>query len=79
MHIVICVPSLVEIAPGVPDLCWNIHTYIHCYIYIYIYTYVCHREWNVDVNILFYSKQTNTIPITIRLTFRDNRIGFESD
>jgi hypothetical protein len=36
-YIFICVPSLVEIAPGVPDFCWNIHTYIHfCFIYIYI-------------------------------------------
>jgi hypothetical protein len=40
IYIVIFVPSLVEIAPGVPELCWNIHTYarththtIHFYIY----------------------------------------------
>jgi hypothetical protein len=41
MYIVICVPSLVEITPGVPELCWNIHTHKHTYInshvlYIYI-------------------------------------------
>jgi hypothetical protein len=35
MYIVICVPSLVEIAPGVPELFQNIHTYIHTYIFIY--------------------------------------------
>jgi hypothetical protein len=29
----ICVPSLVEIAPGVPELCWNIHTHIHPFLY----------------------------------------------
>jgi hypothetical protein len=28
IHIAICVPSLVEIAPGVPELCSNIHTSI---------------------------------------------------
>jgi hypothetical protein len=33
IHTAICVPSLVEITPGVPELCWNIHTYIHLYIY----------------------------------------------
>jgi hypothetical protein len=27
VHIAICVPSLVEIAPGVPELCSNIHTH----------------------------------------------------
>jgi hypothetical protein len=32
IYIVICVPSLVEIAPGVPELSWNIHIYIHFYI-----------------------------------------------
>jgi hypothetical protein len=26
----------VEIAPGVPELCWNTHTHIHTSIYIYI-------------------------------------------
>jgi hypothetical protein len=40
IYIAICVPSLIEIAPGVPELCSNIHTYIHLYIYIYIYIYI---------------------------------------
>jgi hypothetical protein len=34
IYIVICVRSLVEIAPGVPELCRNIHTNIHFFIYI---------------------------------------------
>jgi hypothetical protein len=41
IYIVICVPSLVEIAPGVPELCWNIHTYedyFHKSTQIYILT-----------------------------------------
>jgi hypothetical protein len=29
IYIVIYVPSLVEIAPSVPELCWNIHTHKH--------------------------------------------------
>jgi hypothetical protein len=29
IYIVICVPSLVEIVPGFPELCWNIHTHKH--------------------------------------------------
>jgi hypothetical protein len=33
IHIAICVPSLVEIAPGVPELCPDIHTNIHFYRY----------------------------------------------
>jgi hypothetical protein len=52
IYIVICVPSLVEIAPGVPGLCWNIHihkhTDIHLYIYIYIYIY-SHDHKNVSM------------------------------
>jgi hypothetical protein len=27
--IVICVPSLAEVARGVPELCWNIHIHTH--------------------------------------------------
>jgi hypothetical protein len=50
MYIVMCVPSLVEIAPGDPELCWNTHTHIHpfilvykyiIYFYIYIYIVMC--------------------------------------
>jgi hypothetical protein len=38
MYLVICVPRLVEITPGVPELCWNIHTQIHPSLFcIYIY------------------------------------------
>jgi hypothetical protein len=29
---------LVEIAPGVPELCWNIHTHKHTYILVYSYS-----------------------------------------
>jgi hypothetical protein len=36
IYLAICVPSLVEIAPGVPELCSDIHTYIHFYTYVYI-------------------------------------------
>jgi hypothetical protein len=32
IHIAIYVPSLVEIAPGVPELCSNIHTHIHPFL-----------------------------------------------
>jgi hypothetical protein len=56
MYIVICVPSLVEIAPGVPELCRNMHTHKHTYshyIYIYsicniyIYSHMCTKfGWN---------------------------------
>jgi hypothetical protein len=37
MYVVIRVPSLVEIAPGVPELCWNIQTYIHTHTHPFIY------------------------------------------
>jgi hypothetical protein len=38
IYIVIYVPSLVEIAPCVPELYWYIHTHIHPFLlYIYIY------------------------------------------
>jgi hypothetical protein len=32
--IVICVPSLVEIARGVPELCWNIHIHTHTSVFV---------------------------------------------
>jgi hypothetical protein len=41
--------------------------------------YLDHREWNLYVNIGFYSKSTNTIPVTISLTFRNNRIDYDCD
>jgi hypothetical protein len=44
MYIVICVSSLVEIAPGVPELCWNIHTHKHTYIHLYIYIYIIYNH-----------------------------------
>jgi hypothetical protein len=43
MYIVICVPSLVKIAPGVPELCWKYIDNIYI-IYIYIYSHV-HQIW----------------------------------
>jgi hypothetical protein len=33
IHVVTCVPSLVEIAPGVPELCWNVHTHMHPFLF----------------------------------------------
>jgi hypothetical protein len=33
----ICVPSLVEIAPGVPELCWNIHAHTHTHTYLFFF------------------------------------------
>jgi hypothetical protein len=45
IHIAMCVPSLVEIAPSVPELCPDTHTHTHTHtnthtqIYIYIYTH----------------------------------------
>jgi hypothetical protein len=37
-----CVPSLVEIAPGVPELCPDIHTYIYTNIHFYRYRFTFH-------------------------------------
>jgi hypothetical protein len=41
--------------------------------------YVHHREWNLYVNIGLYSKSTNSIPVTISPTFRNNRINLECE
>jgi hypothetical protein len=40
MYIVICVPSLVEITGGVPELCWNIHTHKHTYIHSFTHIHI---------------------------------------
>jgi hypothetical protein len=40
MHIAICVPSLVEVAPGVPELCSNIHTHTHTHTHTHIHPFI---------------------------------------
>jgi hypothetical protein len=40
IHRAIRVPSLVEIAPGVPELCPNTHTHTHTQTYIDFYIYI---------------------------------------
>jgi hypothetical protein len=47
MHIVIYVPSLLEIAPDILKLCWNIHRHINTYTYTSISTYTGCPKRNV--------------------------------
>jgi hypothetical protein len=49
IHIVICVPSLIEIAQSVPELCWNIYIYIYIHFYLYIYIY----RYNIYIRFLY--------------------------
>jgi hypothetical protein len=63
IHIAICVPSLVEIAPGVPELCPDIHTHTHTQTHIHFYRYIYIDIKRVN-NSFHVSQDTHYVSVT---------------